>query len=216
MNSWRQYREITKGEFFVVGADTAAGGLDYCAVQFVSKTKLDVPLVYHKKTLATDMTNEIHPVLEKIYDKTHIKPLVAYERNNGGVFEMERLATLNRKGKYEIFTMPTYGNKENPEAHKLGYDTNTATRPKMLSDLKEAVDGRLIGIYDEPTINELYAFIISQTSSAWKAQAEKGSHDDLIFALAIAWQLYQLSPHRTLDQGFIQPVYKPSDDVIGV
>jgi hypothetical protein len=61
----------------------------------------------------------------------------------------------------------------------------------MLSMLKEAIDNRLIRIYDKPTITEMFSFIISQTSSSWKAQAEQGAHDDLIMALAIAWQLYQ-------------------------
>jgi hypothetical protein len=61
----------------------------------------------------------------------------------------------------------------------------------MLSMLKEAIDNNLITIYDKPTISEMFSFIISQTSSSWKAQAEQGAHDDLIMALAIAWQLYQ-------------------------
>jgi hypothetical protein len=37
----------------------------------------------------------------------------------------------------------------------------------------------------------MFSFIVNQTSSSWKAQAESGAHDDLIMALAIAWQLYQ-------------------------
>lgn len=189
---WRQYRKIEPREFFVVFADTSAGMGDYCAVQFLSKSKLDIPLVYHTPKLATEMTNDIYPVLNKIYDITGIKPMVAYERNNGGVFELERLAALNKEGKFDIFVMPTYGNIENAEAKKLGFDTNTATRPKMLSELKEAIDKRLLGIYDKPTINELYSFILVQTSSAIKAQAEKGAHDDLVMSAAGAWQLYQM------------------------
>ncbi|MHB8483966.1 MAG: hypothetical protein ACYDBV_14810, partial [Nitrospiria bacterium] len=194
------YRKLDKGEFIVVGGDTAAGGSDYCVSQFLSKTRLDVPLIYHKRTLATDMTNEIFPVLERIFDQTGVKPLVAYERNNGGLFEMERLAALNRNGKFDIFRMPTYGNTTNEISQKLGFDTNTATRPKMLSDLKEAVDKRLITIYDKATIEELYSFIVVQTSTSWKAQAESGAHDDLVMSLAIAWQLQQQAIAPTIKQ----------------
>jgi len=61
----------------------------------------------------------------------------------------------------------------------------------MLQMLKEAIDSRVLKIYDKPTVNEMFSFIISQTSSSWKAQAEQGAHDDLIMALAGAWQLYQ-------------------------
>lgn len=191
MADWRQYRKIEPGEFLVVGADTGAGGLDYSAAQFISKTKLDVPLVYHSKSMATEMTNQLYPTLNSVADVTGRKPLVAYERNNGGSFEMERLAGLNREGKYDVFRMPAVGRIDPPEAVKLGWDTNTATRPAMLAQLKEAIDNRLFALYDEPTINELFAFVVVQTSAAWRAQAEKNAHDDLVMALAIAWQLAQ-------------------------
>jgi hypothetical protein len=201
--NWKQFRPIEKGEFIIVGVDPAAGGIDYCAAQFLSKTKLDVPLVYHSKVLATEMTNLLHPVLERIFDTTGIKPMVAYERQNGGLFEMERLAALNRLGKYNLFKMPVLGRIEPPEAVKYGWDTNTATRPKMLSDLKEAIDKKLIRIYDQTTINELFSFVIVQTSSSWKAQAEAGAHDDLIMALAIAWQVQQMVKEpRTMPQEY--------------
>lgn len=201
--SFRRYREYDDQEFFVVFADTAWGGTDYCAAQFLSKTKLDVPVVYHSKVMATEMTPLIHTELERIYDETHVRPVVAFERNNGGVAEMERLAKLNRNGKYTIYREKTnVGTLNTTEATvKLGYTTNSATRPTMLSMLKEAIDNKLIRIYDKPTINEMFSFIISQTSSSWKAQAELGAHDDLIMALAGAWQLYQTEKAPVSDDG---------------
>ena len=119
--------------------------------------------------------------------------MVAFERNNGGVAEIERLATLNRQGKYRIYQEKSnVGSMATTESSiRLGWTTSSATRPTMLSMLKEAIDNRLITIYDKPLINEMFSFIISQTSSSWKAQAEQGAHDDLIMALAGAWQLYQ-------------------------
>ena len=189
---FRRYRSYQKGEFVVVGVDTAWGGTDYCVSQFLSKTNLDVPTVFHSKVLATEMTPKIHLELERIYDQTKVKPVVAFERNNGGVAEIERLSTLNREGKYRIYIEKSkVGTTESTEdSIKLGWTTTSASRPTMLSALKEAVDNRLIRIYDKPTINEMFSFIVSQTSSSWKAQAETGAHDDLIFGLAIAWQLY--------------------------
>lgn len=186
-----QYRKLDRDEFIVVGVDTAAGGTDYCAAQFLSKTRLDVPIVYHQHTLASEMTPTLMTELEYIYDETGVMPVIAYENNNGGIFELERLASLNRKNKYKIFTMPTYGSITNPQSSKLGWNTNTATRPKMLADLKECIDGHLIKIYHKRTIEEMFSFIITQTSTTWKAQAESGGHDDLVMSLAIAWQLYQ-------------------------
>lgn len=209
--SFRRYRHYERGEFYVVGVDTAWGGTDYCVAQFLSKTNLDIPTVFHSKVLATEMTPRIHNELERIYNETGVKPVVAYERNNGGVAEIERLATLNRDGKYRI-----YQEKRNmastdvtEDSVKLGWTTSSSSRPTMLSMLKEAIDNRLIRIYDKPTINEMFSFIVSQTSSSWKAQAEQGAHDDLIMALAIAWQLYQ-SEDAPVIQNPVQ-TYKPTN-----
>lgn len=188
---FRQYREFQDGEFIVVAADTSSGLGDYCAAQFISKTKIDVPLVYHSKTLATEMTNVLYPTLEKIYDVTGVKPVIAYERNAGGTFEIERLAAMNRLGKYILFKMPKIGQVNPSEPIKYGWDTNTATRPAMLSQLKEAIDNKLLTLYDKITIEEMYSFIVTRTSVSVKAQAEQGCHDDLVMSLAIAWQLYQ-------------------------
>lgn len=185
---WRQYRELAIDEFIVVGADTSQGGNDYSAAVFISKTNLDIPLVFHSPILATDMTNRLQPVLEKIYDRTGIPPVIAYERNAGGVFEFERLASLNRANKYKIYKMMTYGAIENPLESKIGWDTNTATRPKMLADLKEAVDKQLLRVYDKPLVNEMYSFIVNKQG---KPEAEIGAHDDLVMSAAIAWQLQQ-------------------------
>lgn len=197
-NHWRKYRDWEAGEFVVAFADTAAGGGDFCAVHFLSKTRLDVPLVYHKKTIATEMTPEIHNELERIRDITGVEPVVAFERNNGGVFELERLATLNRSHKYMIYRVKqNIGSSTNvSNSPKLGWDTNSATRPAMLGMLKEAIDGHLIKLYDRPTVNEMFSFVEVQTSMSWRAQAEKGAHDDLIMSLAGVWQLYQSEEPR--------------------
>lgn len=208
--AWRRYRTYKPNEFYVVFADTAWGGLDYCAAQFLCKTTLDVPVVYHSKTIASEMTPLIHTELERIFDETKVKPVVAFERNNGGVAEIERLASLNRMGKYRIYTEKSnIGSTETTEnSSKLGWTTTSATRPQMLQMLKEVVDNRLLNIYDKPTVNEMFSFIISQTSSSWKAQAEQGAHDDLIMSLAGAWQLYQSENPITMKKS-TKPRRKP-------
>lgn len=197
--SFYQFRTIKRGEFFVIAGDTSTGAGDWSTTQFLSKNGKDVPLVYRTKSTATEMTNEIHPIIEKLFDVTGIKPVVAYERNNGGSFEMDRLGTLNRLGKYTLFEMnENRGNIEDKESRMYGWDTNTATRPKMLGDLQEVINKRLLKIYDEVTINEMFSFIKVRTSTLYKAQADKGAHDDHVMSLAIAWQLYLYTP--TLNQ----------------
>lgn len=189
---FRQYRPLERGEFFVVAGDTSSGGLDYSACIFLSKTRLDVPLIYHSNSTTAYMTDAIAPVLERISDFTGVQPIVAYETNNGGSFELERLAHLNKAGKFRMYMQKAgVGTIENPSSKKYGWTTSSATRPAMLQDLKEAIDNQLIRIYDKHLINEMFSFVINQTSTSWRAQAESGAHDDLIMALSIAWQMYQ-------------------------
>lgn len=197
----RRYRKYDRGEFVILYGDTAWGGLDYSCFVALSKNRIDVPLVYHAKVLASEMTPIMHQEAERIFDETGVQPVVCMERNNGGIAELERLATLNRLGKYRIYQMKTnVGTTDGTTTSvKLGFDINSATRPTMLSQLKEAIDNRLIVIPDKPLINEMFSFVVVQTSSSWKAQAEQGAHDDLIMSLAGAWQLYQTEEKIDLD-----------------
>lgn len=200
MNPFRRYRQWQEGEFVLVFADCSWGGMDYSAAQFLSKDKIDVPLVYHKRGLASDMTPMIHQELEAIADATGVQPVVSYERQMGGIAELERLKKLNKNGLYRIYTQYTnVGRDERSQTDaKMGHDTNSATRPTMLGHLKDAIDNTLITIYDKMTIEEMFSFVVKQTPNGnWKAEAEVGAHDDLIMSLAGAWQMYQTESKPT-------------------
>lgn len=212
MPKWRQYREITHGEFFVVGGDCSQGGADRNACAFLSKNNIDVPLLYHSRGVAAQMTTDIFPVLEKLFDITGIPPVVCFEQNNGGISEMERLATLNRLNKYRVYVMKHIGKTDDSgNTGKYGYSTNTATRPILLGDWKTAVDNKVPRLYDKETNKEHYSFIIGDDG---KPQAEKKSHDDLVFAHAIAWQLFQ-TEQPTLIESPVQNQWKPNSWKIG-
>jgi hypothetical protein len=191
--NWRQYRTIEQGEFLLFSVDTAAGGGDYTTCQVISKTKIDVPLVFQSKVTTSDFIPDLVRILEKAFDLTKVKPIISLERNNGGAFLIDRVALLNYAGKYELFKMPKFGNINHEIDETLyGWNMTTATRPKALQELKDAIDHRLFKVYDRQTINEMLSFVVMQTSSSWKAQAEVGAHDDLVMALAISWQMYQI------------------------
>lgn len=210
---WRQYRPFSKGEYIIIAGDCSQGGDDYNACQFMSKTKLDVPLVYHTHGVAAQMTREIQPIAEKIFEVTGIQPTIAFETANGGVSEMDTLNVINKQGRYDLFTMPTMGKTESPDSKTLGYVTSGGTRPVLVGDLKDAIDKKVIQIYDKPTINEFYSFIKNKMG---KPEAEPGMHDDLVMSLAIAWQMYQILPSRAIEIPYTPKEYKPNDSVIGI
>ena len=196
---FKQFRPLEIGEFIIAGGDCSQGGDDFNVTQFFSKDKLDVPLIYRAKSVANSMTTAIQPVLENIATFTGIKPMVALERNMGGASEMERLSILNRDNYYELFLMPQLGTEDkiNVETKKLGFNTNTLSRPILVGSLKEIIDIHGIGIYDEDTINELATFI---NNNQGKPEASKGAHDDCVIALAISWFVSNRSVKRSLSQ----------------
>lgn len=198
---FKYMRPIQKGEFLLVFADLSMGGADNTAVQFLSHKWLDIPIVFHANVTGSYMTPLLHDELGRLARETGVKPIVAFERNNGGSFEMDRLARLNRFGEYDIYTMKTVDPSGRVvDTGKLGWDTNLATRPKMLQELKDAIEGDLLHIYHRQTVNELFSFIIKPTG---KAEAEENAHDDLVMALAGVFQLYQTEKPKTDEGGAV-------------
>lgn len=212
--SFYQFRKIEAGEWFIVCADCSQGGNDFNSCSFFSTKHLDFPLEYHSQGVAANMTDAVHPVLEKLFDVTGVQPLVAFEQNNGGISEMERLKTLNRLNKYSLYTMRVYGNAtEEKDTNKLGFSTNTATRPILLGDYKKAFDGKAFRIYYDKSIAEHFTFIIGKTG---KPEHANKKHDDTVFSKAICWQLYQTEKPITNISSYDIPSYEPKDSVIGI
>lgn len=189
---FRQYRKLERGEFILVFVDTAGEGQDWNGGQFLSKGRLDIPLVLHYEGSIVDVTPILKTALEMIYDQTGVKPVVAYETNNGGGYELERLNRLNKLERYTIYYQ--YKPDETGtlmRGDKMGWNTNTATRAPMLVACQDMINNNLVRIYDQLTVDEMFSFVKHKTTSGWKAAAELGSHDDLIMPLAGVWQLYQ-------------------------
>jgi hypothetical protein len=193
MGKWRQYRAIKSGEFILAFGDCSQGGEDSNFTQFMSQSNMDFPLIYQSKGVAITQTQDLFPILERIYDVTGVPPMVAFERNNGGASEMQRLYDLNVKNKYRIFIMPQFGTTMPGDTDKLGWDTNSSTRPKMLGEWKNAFEKRLFRIYDEETLKQHKSFIIKNG----KAQAAAHRHDDAVMSSAGCYQLFQLCQPET-------------------
>lgn len=195
----RQYRDIKPGEFFVVGGDCSQGGIDSNWGQCISKDAVDVPLVLEMPGVAANFTPLLHQTLEWIFDKTGVQPVVALERNMGGSSEMERLRQLNRLQKYRLYNYKGFGtNKGEESTERLGWVTDAASRPRMIGDLKSAVDVQALKLYDKETIDQLSTFIVNKRSG--KPEAAPNTHDDAVMSLAVAWQLYQTEVKIVLDE----------------
>lgn len=194
----RLYRQPKQGEFFVVGGDCSQGGIDSNWIQFLSKDQIDIPLILEMSGVASDMTPVLHQTLEWLFDKTGVQPIIALERNIGGSSEMERLRVLNRQQKYRLYLYRGFGTSGGEQqTDRLGWVTDAASRPRMVGDLKSAIDSQNLRIYDQATIDQLNTFIVNKRTG--KPEAAPNTHDDAVMSLAVAWQLYQTENKILLD-----------------
>jgi hypothetical protein len=202
-DGFRLYRKIQKGEYFVVFGDCSQGGSDSNFVQFMSKTQIDIPLVFQYRGVAAEMTPYLREALNWIYRMTGVKPTVALERNNGGASEMHHLIKYN-EGMYSIY----YAKDElGRNTDKAGWDTTggqggykggggVGTRPKMLGEWLMAYEGRAVRIYDKETQEQHQTFIITKQG---KPEAAPNTHDDAVMSAAGVYQMYQTeNPPRTV------------------
>lgn len=181
---FRLYRHPQPGEFFVIFGDGAQGGEDKNNVQFLSKTHGDFPLVLSMHGVMAEATVHIRQALEYIYQKTKVRPVIALERNNGGASAMLDLYNSNHEGHYKCYFMR---DPNGIPTDKLGFDTNTLTRPKMLGEWLAAYNSKLVQIYDQETQEQHQTFIVNRNG---KPEAAPNTHDDAVMASAGAWQLY--------------------------
>jgi len=196
-DGFRLYRKLEKGEFFVCFGDTAQGGVDKNFTQFGSKTKMDIPLVMSMHGVAAMATPYIHQALEWIFDQTGVRPVFAFERQNGGASEMHNLYMMNKNNKYTLYQTKRFGSEQNAltdTAERWGWDTNTVTRPKMLGDWKVAYEAKQIKLYDKETLEHHQTFIVNKNG---KPEADSGQHDDGVMSCAGWYQLY-MSEHAPM------------------
>lgn len=182
---FRLYRKIERGEFFVVFGDCAQGGEDSNFVQFLSKTRMDFPLVLQMHGVAAEMTPYLRQALEYLYDRTGVKPVVALERQMGGASEMHNLNLTNQEGKFRLYHAKR---EDDQDKDTLGWDTNAVTRPNMLGEWLTAFNSQMFKIYDEETINQHQTFIVNKNG---KPEADANTHDDAVMSCAGAYQMYQ-------------------------
>ena len=140
-------------------------------------------MCYQDNTTCINMTNNLHTILERIADTTGIKPVVSYERNNGGAFELDRLSALNRLDKYVMYRSPDFGTGDETAGIKFGITMTGTSRPGYLDNGKNIIDEKVFIIPDQETVEQMSSFVKIKTNAMWKAQAEAGMHDDAVMSL---------------------------------
>lgn len=185
------FRELEPGEHILFFADPAEGG-DYCAMVAVSKKYADTPITFNQRMESSQFGYELEKMAKYVQARTEIWPTIAVERNVGAA-TIHVLQTLNYP---DLFRMVTFAKTNNKETELVGWDTNKASRPKMLDDVALALRQRVYKVFDDDVIDQMKHFVKNPRTG--KPEAEAGRHDDLVICAAGAWQLYQIVPLKTV------------------
>ncbi|RPE10559.1 DNA packaging protein [Paenibacillus polymyxa] len=169
------YRQPEQGKRYILAADTAKGKEDgdYDAAYVLEERTGEMCAALHGKW-DTDLYGKKLNTLGLYYNTA----LLAVENNNTGE---SVLNTLFNTCHYPLLFMHKKGT--------MGWNTNQATRPVMISDFKEAIRDQLFAIY----CPDLYSECMTLIDKNGKAEADSGCHDDRIMAYAIALQIRQVA-----------------------
>lgn len=194
----RLYKEPIHGHKYAIGGDTASEG-DYSVLTVIDRSTLEQVALWWGHSDEFELAQEAYK-LGMYYNEA----LIGIERNNMGVAVVKKLDELGYKNQYRMEVLDETGYKVKD---KLGWETNAKTRPIMISDLNQVVTERKIIIRSKECIGEMRSFI---KSTKGKPEAQIGTHDDLVIALAIAYQMYKSMPNSVGSETVYVRKYKPN------
>jgi hypothetical protein len=173
---------------YIISADVSRGDAhDYSAFHIIDTEASEVVAEYRGK-LPPDQFATLLAEAGKRYNNA----LVCPENNTYGYACIMKLVELNYPNLYYKNERDRYAAYYSSESdlHKIGFTTSAKSRPQILTKLEEVLRNTHVRVYSSRLYEELKTFIWKGS----KAQAQKGSTDDLVIALAIGVWLYDTSP----------------------
>jgi phage terminase large subunit len=188
---------------YVLAFDTKGEGIDWYAGHVLDNITEEQVAVFHSQDDPEYCILQLFG-LGVMYNNALICP----EINFDGAYSVKKLKELKYKNIYQR-NKPVDSYYDGQE-QRLGFRTHVGNRSQMLMDLKTWTNTHMHCIMDLATLNEMLTFTQQFKNSKGFWAAEKGSHDDLIMALAIVLQIReQQTSEETLEIGEIKGYYYP-------
>jgi hypothetical protein len=198
------YKDRVAGETYVIGGDVATEG-DYSELTVLSRNNMEQVAQWSGRVDEFELAN-IAFKLGTYYNDA----LIGIERNNMGIAVVKKLDELGYKKQYMMHTVEDRFKKSKK---KLGWETNTRTRPILLGDLNQVFSLRQIIIHDERTISQMASFIKNDVG---KAVAQVGAFDDCVISIGIAYQMYKHIPEPVADDEVVVRNYRPNTSAVNL
>lgn len=194
MSSWEEKREGNLSiwespgfdEKFIIGADVALGvGQDYSAAVVLNKGR-QVVAVYRDNRVDPAMFGRDLFYLGRYYNNA----LLAVESNSMGISTLQKLKEM----KYvNLYYQTQIANLTDEDGVRLGFRTTSASKPAIISNLKNWIDNDEVAIWSSDIVSELRDYV---SDDKGKTNASRGSTDDTVMSLAIAAEVYRTHIHR--------------------
>ena len=177
------YRERSDKESYTIGADVGMGirgGVkgrkegDSSVAQILDSQRRQVAV--WRGIVHPDVFADILIALGYHYNSATIAP----ERNNHGLVTC---VALRDKNYPYIYTEQPEGTLEERDSIALGFFTSERTKPLIIDKLRQLDREGGIEINDPTTLSEMMTFVVTENG---KMEAEGGTHDDCVMALALA------------------------------
>lgn len=199
------YKAFNPSHRYGTGHDVAGGvGLDSSTTVILDFDVFPIQVVatYNSNVVKPDVFgDEIERQAQQFGN-----PLVGIERNNHGHATIARAKQLGVR----LYEMPRSDTKTNPGLpSEYGWNTNAATKPKMLFDIAKAIDDGLILLNDPDLIQEAKSYSRNDMMDKEEDPRLTTRHFDLLIALAIAWQTKSFAVSASSQNSYNKEVFDP-------
>lgn len=171
------YKYVEEGHPYVEGGDTAGEGSDRFTGQVIDNSNGE-----QVATLKKDLDEDEYARQMYCLGMYYNEALIGIE-NNYSTYPTKKLKEYNYPN---IYLRELEDNISEKVQDKYGFVTNKATRPIILSILKEVFRDNIWWINDIDTLREALVFIVNEKG---RPEAQPGEHDDLIMGLAITYYI---------------------------
>ena len=162
---------------FCIGGDVAGEGSDYFVGEVLdAKTGEQVAVLKHQ--FDSDQYAKQMYCLGKYYKDA----LIGIEAN----FDSFPIMELQRLGYPKQYTREAQDTYTGRTEKRFGFKTTSLTRPTAISKLIEIVREHCYLLNDRDTLEELLTIVRNEKG---RIEAPEGGHDDMMMALAIAYQV---------------------------
>jgi phage terminase large subunit len=198
------FEDVKEGHPYVLGGDTAGEGSDNFTGLVIDNSN-GKQVATLKKQLDEDEYSRQMYCLGTYYNTA----LIGIE-NNYSTYPTKK---LQEYGYSNMFIREIEDNIAEKIVDKFGFVTNKATRPIILSILKEVFRDNISWINDVDILREALVFVRNDKG---RPEAQLGEHDDLIMGLAITYYIREQQDYTVKEtkkqDTFVLPFELQTDD----